>query len=85
VPRRSFRLGSVMAADAMSFRVIGFEVRRRSSSGDAKYKEVQQKLQFKSTPHFILLTAKGERVREWTGVVDEKVLKTSIDDLLKGQ
>jgi thioredoxin-related protein len=52
---------------------------------DAKYKQVQQKLKFKSTPHFILLTAKGERVREWTGVISEEVLKTSIDDVLKDQ
>lgn len=50
---------------------------------DKKNYEVQRKLNFRSTPHFILLKKDGERVYEWTGVVPEKKLKNAIDALLE--
>jgi len=49
---------------------------------ETKYADVQRKLKFRSTPHFILLTKDGERVAEWMGVTPEATLKASIDKLL---
>jgi len=51
---------------------------------DKTYDEVQRRLRFRSTPHFILLRRDGSRVRDWTGiVVPEADLRTAIDALLK--
>ena len=49
---------------------------------DEKYHDATRKLKFKSTPHFIVLRANGERVRDWTGVVPEETLRSAIDELL---
>jgi thioredoxin-like negative regulator of GroEL len=50
---------------------------------DSKYADVKRKLKFQSTPHFILLKANGDRVRDWTGIVPEEHLKSAIDELLE--
>jgi thioredoxin-like negative regulator of GroEL len=53
---------------------------------DKKNADLQRKLQFRATPHLILLRKDGERVKEWAGViVPEKDLKTAIDALVDGR
>jgi thioredoxin-like negative regulator of GroEL len=49
---------------------------------DKKYHDARRKLKSDTTPHFILLRANGDRVRDWTGVIPEETLRSAIDRLL---
>lgn len=46
--------------------------------------EVKAKLDFKSTPHIVLLRADGTKTWEHVGVFEEHVLQEALDGLVRG-
>lgn len=52
---------------------------------DKNFEDVRKKLKNSGTPHFVLLRADGERVREWTGIVKESELRGALEAVLREQ
>ena len=50
--------------------------------GEARNAPMKVRLGFKSTPHVILLSSEGAKVREFVGAIDAEPLRTALTALL---